>query len=83
MYIYIFSTFVLTLLKFLKKLALYIFMIHRQSCQNQANTRSSVLKLRHPLKNTCSGQKNLPYLTPRVWNSLRMDIKLANSLNIF
>ena len=32
-------------------------MIYRQSGQNQENTRSSVLKLKHPLRNTCSGQK--------------------------
>ena len=42
----------------------------KQSGQNQANMRSSVLKLKHPLRNTCSGQKNLLYLTPIVWNSL-------------
>ena len=29
--------------------------IDRQSGQNQANTRSSVLKVKHPLRNTCSG----------------------------
>ena len=28
--------------------------IYKQSGQNQANTRSSVLKLKHPLRNTCS-----------------------------
>ena len=30
-----------------------------QSGQNQGNTRSSVLKLKHPLRSTCSGQKQL------------------------
>ena len=48
--------------------------------QSQANTRSSVLKLKHPLRNTCCGQKKLLYLTPIVWNSLPTDLKLANSL---
>ena len=57
--------------------------IYRQSGQNQANTRSSVLKLKHPLRNTCSSQKNLLHLTPIVWNSLPTDLKLANSLNNF
>ena len=33
-----------------------------QSGQNQANTRSYVLKLKHPLRNTCSGRKNWSYL---------------------
>ena len=62
---------------------LYFHVIYRQSAQNQANTRSSVLKLKHPLRNTCSGQKNLSYLTPIVCNSLPTDLKLANSLNNF
>ena len=31
----------------------------------------------------CSGQKNLSYLTPIVWNNLPTDLKLANSLNNF
>ena len=30
-----------------------------RSGKNQANTRSSVLKLKHPLRNTCSGQKKI------------------------
>ena len=34
--------------------------IYRQSGQNQANTRSSVLKLKHHLRNACSGQENCP-----------------------
>ena len=68
---------------FLETCPLYSHDIYRQSGQNQANTRSSVSKLKHPLKNMYSGQKNLSYLTPIVWNSLLMDLKLANSLNNF
>ena len=45
--------------------------------------RSSVLKLKDPLRKTCSGQKNVCYLTPIVWNSLPMELKLLNSLNNF
>ena len=30
-----------------------------RSGKNQANTRSSVLKLKHPLRNTCSGQTKI------------------------
>ena len=74
------STFVLTLLSFLRKLVLDIY---RQSSQNQANTRSSVLKLKHPLRNTYSHQKKLLYLRLIVWNSLPTDLKLANSLSNF
>ena len=44
---------------------------------------SSGLKLQNPLGNTCSGQKHLSYMTPIVWNSLPMDLKLANPLNNF
>ena len=62
---------------------LYFHDVYRQSGQNQAITRSSVLKLKHLLRNTCSGQKNLSYLTPIVWNSLPADLKLSNSLNNF
>ena len=36
---------------------LYFHVIYRQSARNQANTRSSVLKLKHPLRSTCSVQK--------------------------
>ena len=43
--------------KFLKEICLlYFHDIYRQCGQNRANTRSSVLKLRHILRNTCSGQ---------------------------
>ena len=66
--------------KFLRKLVLDIY---RQSSQNQANTRSSVLKLKHPLRNTYSHQKKLLYLRLIVWNSLPTDLKLANSLSNF
>ena len=70
--------------KFFKKTCpLYFHDIHRQSGQNQANTGSSILKLKHSLRNMCSGQKNLSYLMPIVWNSLLIDQKLANSLNNF
>ena len=51
--------------------------------QNQANTRSSVLKLKHPVRNTYSGQKNLSYLTLMVWNSLPTELNLSNLLNNF
>ena len=61
----------------------YLHDVYRQSCQNQANTRSSLLKLKLHLRNTCSGQKSLLYLTPIVWNSLPTDLKLANWLNNF
>ena len=68
---------------FKKTCPLYFHNIYRQSGQNQANTRYSVLKLKHTLRNTCSGPKNLLYLTPIVWNSLPTNLKLTNSLNNF
>ena len=76
-------TLILTLLNFLRKLVICIFMIYRQSRQNQANMRSSIFKLKYPLRNTCSVQKNLSYLTPRIWNSFSTELKLPNSLNDF
>ena len=70
--------------RFLKETyPLYFHDIYRQSGQNQANTRSSILKLKHPLTNTCSGQKSLSYLTPIVWNSLSTELNLLSSLNNF
>ena len=46
--------------KFFKETCLlYFYDIYRQSGHNQANTRSCVLKLKHPLRSTCSGQKVL------------------------
>ena len=75
------STFVLTLFK--ETCPLYFHDIHRQSRQNEANTRSSVLKLKHALRDTFSGHKNFSNLTPIAWNSLPTDLKLANSLNNF
>ena len=46
--------------KFFKETCpLYFHDIYRQSGQNQANTRSSVLKLKHPLRNLCSSQKKI------------------------
>ena len=45
---------------------LYLHDIYRQSGENQANTRSFVLKVKHLLRNTCSGQINSSYLTPIV-----------------
>ena len=44
---------------------------------------SFVLKLKHTLRNTCSDQKHLSYLTPTVWNCLPTDLKLSNPLNDF
>ena len=61
----------------------YLHDVYTQSGQNQANTRSYLLKLKLYLRNTCPGLKSLLYLTPIVWNSLPTDVKLANSLNNF
>ena len=63
---------------------LYFNDIYKQSGQNEANKKSSVLKIKYPLRNTCSGQKNLSYLTPVVsLNSLPTELKLSNSFNNF
>ena len=62
---------------------LYFHNIYKQSDQNQANTRSSAFETKNPLRNLCSGQNNLSYLTPIVWNSLPKELKLSNSLNNF
>ena len=64
-------------------LTLWVFSGNLYSGQNQANTGTSVLKLKHPLRNTCSGRKNLSYPTPIVLNRLPTDLELTNSLNNF
>ena len=62
---------------------LYLYDLCKSSGQDQINTRSSVLKLKHPSRSTCSGQNILSYLTPTIWNNLPTCWKLSNSLNSF
>ena len=62
---------------------LYLYDLCKSSGQDQINTRSSVLKLKHPSRSTCSGQNTLSYLTPTIWNNLPTCLKLSNSLNSF
>ena len=62
---------------------LYLHDIYTQSGQDQAYTGYITSKLKHPLRNTLSGQNNLSHLTPIVWNTLPMGLKLVNSLNNF
>ena len=61
----------------------YLYDLYKPSGQDQINTRSSVLKLKHPSWSTCSGQNTLSYLTPTIWNNLPTCLKLSNSLNSF
>ena len=56
---------------------------YKPSGQDQINTRSSILKLKHPSKSMCFGQNALSYLTPTIWNNLPTCLKLLNSLNSF
>ena len=62
---------------------LYLYDLCKPSGQDQLYTRSCVLKLKHPSKNTCSGQNTLSYLTPTIWNNLSTCLKLSNSLKSF
>ena len=62
---------------------LYLYDLCKPSGQDQIYTRSCVLKLKHPSKNTCSGQNTLSYLTPTIWNNLSTCLKISNSLNSF
>ena len=61
----------------------YLYDLYKPSGQDQINTRSSVLKLKHPSRSMCSGQNTLSYLTPTIWNNLPTCLKLSNSLNSF
>ena len=62
---------------------LYLHDLHKPSGQDQINTRSSVLKLKHPSRRTCSGQNALSHVTPTVWNNSTTCLKLSNTLNSF
>ena len=62
---------------------LYLHDLYKPSGQDQINTRSSVLKLKHPSRSSCSGQNALSCLTPTVWNNLPTCLKLSNTLNSF
>ena len=57
--------------------------LYKPPGKDQINTRSSVLKLKHPSRSTCSGQNTLSYLTPTIWNGLPTCLKLSNSLKSF
>ena len=61
----------------------YLYDLYKPSGQDQINTRSSVLKLKHPSRNKCFCQNTLSYLTPTVWNNLPTCLKLSNTLNNF
>ena len=62
---------------------LYLYDLYKPSGPDQINTRSSVLKLKHPSRSMCSGQNTLSYLTPTIWNNLSTCLKLSNSLKSF
>ena len=59
----------------------YIYDLYKSSGQDQINTRSSVLKLKHPSRSACPGQ-NTSYLTPTIWNNLPTCLKLSNSSTV-
>ena len=60
-----------------------VYDLYKPSGQDQINTRSSVLKLKHPSRRTYSGQNILSYLTATVWNNSPTCLKLSNRLNSF
>ena len=62
---------------------LYLYDLYKPSGRDQTNTRSSVLKLKHLSRSTCSGQNTLSYLTQTIWNNLPTCLKISNSLNSF
>ena len=62
---------------------LYLYELYKPSEQDQTNTRSSILKLKHPSRNTCSGQNTLSCLIPTIWKNLPTCLKLSNTLNSF
>ena len=59
--------------------SVFIYDLYKSSGQDEINIRSSVLKLKHLSRSTCSGQNTLSYLTPTFWNNLPTCLKLPNS----
>ena len=47
------------------------------------NTRVSFLKLNQPLRNTNHILKTLSYITPNIWNSLPVSLKVNEGLNTY
>ena len=68
---------------FNEKFLLYLYDLYKPSWQNQINTRSSILKLKHPSRSKGSDQNTLSYLTPTISNNLSTCLKLSNSLSSF
>ena len=59
-------------------LSVFIYDLCKSSGKDEINIRSSVLKLKHLSRSTCSGQ-NTSYLTPTFWNNLPICLKLSNN----
>ena len=60
---------------------LYLCDLHKPSGQDQKNTNH--FKTKASVKEHCSGQNTLSYLTPTIRNNLPTCLKLSNSLNSF
>ena len=60
---------------------LYMNDVFKLAHQNTTATRSSLFKLRQPLRKTNLGQKNLSYVVPSIWNKLPNFLKRTDNIN--
>ena len=47
------------------------------------NTRNSYLELNHPFRKTSTGQNDLSYIVPVIWNRIPEILKKTKNLNTF
>ena len=51
--------------------------------QHPPNTRTTLLKLNHPLRKTNHRQKSLSYVAPIIWNKLPDFFKITENVNTY
>ena len=57
--------------------------VFKLTCQPNATTRASLLKLNQPLQRTNYGQNNISYVAPIIWNNLPYSLKTTDNLNSY
>ena len=64
-------------------LSFYLNEIFEFTPQFRIDTRNSFAKLKHPFRNTITGQKTLSDIGPSLWNNLPETIEETKNLNTF
>ena len=61
----------------------YMGEVFKKSTASNLGTRSSLLKLQQPLRNTNYGQSNMSYLATSIWNRLPNTLKMTQTINTY